>query len=71
MTYHVEYKLFGSGEVKSVDVAAKSKVEAYNKAMYDKIPKIEGSLPYSAWVASATAQNGNYRQFNTFSGNPY
>lgn len=71
MTYRVEYKLFNGGEVKGIDVSARSKEQAYDKAVYESIPKKEGELPYSAWVASVTYQNGNYREFNTFSGNPY
>lgn len=68
MVYRVEYNLMGR---KAVDVIAKSKYEAYDKAVYEVIPKIEGELPYSAWVSSVTYQNGNYRTFNTFEGNPY
>lgn len=68
MVYRVEYNLMGR---KAVDVIAKSKYEAYDKAVFELIPKIEGELPYSAWVASVTYQNGNYRTFNTFEGNPY
>lgn len=68
MVYRVEYNLMGR---KAVDVIAKSKYEAYDKAVFEVIPKIEGELPYSAWVASVTYQNGNYRTFNTFEGNPY
>lgn len=68
MVYRVEYNLMGR---KAVDVIAKSKYEAWDKAVYEVIPKIEGELPYSAWVASVTYQNGNYRTFNTFEGNPY
>lgn len=71
MTYRVCYKLFSAGEVKGIDVAARSKAEAYEKATYNKIPEREGEVPYSAWVESVTYQNGNYREFNTFSGNPY
>jgi hypothetical protein len=69
-TYYVEYRLFGQRQT-GVNVGAKSKAEAYDKAVYELIPRIEGELPYSAWVASVTYQNGNYRQFNTFDGKPY
>lgn len=39
--------------------------------MFEEIPKREGSNPYSAWVKSVTYNNGNYRTFNTFEGEPY
>ena len=68
--YCVKYNLFGQKN-DMVCVCAKNKAEAYDKAVYEEIPKIEGELPYSAWVASVTYQNGNYRAFNTFEGNPY
>lgn len=71
MTYHVEYTLQRNGEVKSIDVSAKSKALAYAQATYESIPKVEGTMPYSSWVTSVTYQNGNYRTFNTCEGNPY
>lgn len=67
--YTVYYN--GFGETKHIDVLAKNKAEAYDKAVYEAIPEKEGEHPYSAWVASVTYQNGNYRNFNTFEGNPY
>ena len=70
--YHIEYRLDGSwSEIKSVDVIASNKAEAYDLATYEAIPAKEGRIPYSAWVASVTYQNGNYKRFNTFEGNPY
>ena len=71
MTYHVEYRLYQFGEIKSIDVTAKSKAEAYRKALFEMIPELEQDNAYSAWVASVTYQNGNHREFNTFEGNPY
>ena len=68
--YWVEYKIIGSG-VKGMQVAASSKADAYDKAVYELIPAAEGELPYSAWVVSVTYNNGNYKTFNTFEGNPY
>ena len=56
---------------KKVYVPAKSKADAYDKATYDVIPFIEGTMPYSTWVESVTYQNGNYREFNTHEGKPY
>lgn len=54
-----------------MQVAASSKADAYDKAVYELIPAAEGELPYSAWVVSVTYNNGNYKTFNTFEGNPY
>ena len=71
MIYHIEYTLFQSDKVHSIDVSAKSKRDAYAKATYELIPDKEGASPYASWVASSTSQKGNYRQFNTFAGNPY
>lgn len=61
----------GFGDTKSIDVLAKNKAEAWEKAVYEEIPQKEGECPYSAWVSSVTYQNGNYRSFNNFEGNPY
>lgn len=69
--YAVEYKMFSSGNVRRVFVGARSKADAYDKAVYEAIPAKEGEPPYSAWVYSVTYNNGNYRTFNTFEGNPY
>lgn len=68
--YTVRYNLFGQKR-QFVDVLAENKYQAYDIAVYEKIPEIEGELPYSAWVSSVTYQNGNYREFNTFEGLPY
>ena len=67
MVYGVEYKMHRADDVRRMDVIAGSKAEAYDKAVYDVL--IE--LPYSAWVASVTYQNGNYKRFNTHEGKPY
>lgn len=71
MTYHIDYKLFQFDKIKTIDVAAKSKKEAYRIAAFELIPEREGEYPYSAWVDSVTYQNGNFRQFNHFEGFPY
>ena len=68
--FYVKYRMSGS-EVKGVGLLAKSKADAYDKAVFDVIPKIEGELPYSAWVSSVTYQNGNVHYFNTCEGLPY
>ena len=70
--YTVEFRRYGgSCEVEFTCVIASSKEEAYDLAVYEQIPAVIGSLPYSAWVKSVTYQNGNYRAFNTFEGKPY
>ncbi len=69
--YTVEYKLFSADKVKQISVIESNKVNAWDKAVYELIPEKEGQMPYSAWVASVTYQNGNYVRFNTFEGNPY
>lgn len=67
--YYVKYKL--NGEEKGIGLLAKNRFDAYDRAVYEEIPKIEGELPYSAWVTSVTYQNGNVRHFNTCEGLPY
>ena len=69
--YYVEYKMNEASKVKGIQVLANSKYDAYDKAVYELIPDIEKYSPYSAWVASVTYNNGNYKTFNTFEGNPY
>ena len=69
MVYTVEYVMSEfTAEVRHIDVPAKSKEEAYDKAYYELIPEIEPYSPYGAWVARVTYQNGNCREFNTFCG---
>lgn len=69
--YTVEYIMHYADQVHSISFLAKNKEDAYDKAEYELIPEKEGSMPYASWVASVTYQNGNYRRFNTFAGNPY
>ena len=71
MIYRVKYTMHQFGEIKGEDVIAKSKAEAYDKAVYKAIPEREKAMPYSAWVSSVTYQNGNYMEFNTHEGKPY
>lgn len=71
MRYNIEYVLDSlASPVKQVNIEAKNKWDAYDLAVYEKIPEIEGSTPYSAWVASVTYKNGTIKQFNTFDGKP-
>lgn len=67
--YYVKYRI--GMEVKGIDLLAKNKYDAYDKAFYELIPEREGEMPYSAWVYSVTYNNGNYRRFNTCEGLPY
>ena len=68
-SFYVMYRV--GQEVKGIGLLAKNKVDAYDKAVYEEIPKLEGELPYSAWVVSVTYQNGNVHYFNTCEGLPY
>ena len=70
-TYYVRYKMHEADSECGIDVIAKNKADAYEKAVFELIPEVEKSTPYSAWVQSVTYNNGNYRMFNTFEGNPY
>ena len=70
--YYVKYKLDRFGEVKGIGFLAENKTDAYDKAVYKKIPESNGGMvPYSAWVYSVTYQNGNVHYFNTCEGLPY
>lgn len=65
--YTIEYKEHSSDEVKSINVSANNKEDAYEKAVFD----ILGGTPYSAWVSSVAYSNGKCKMFNNFEGNPY
>lgn len=69
--YWVKYKMYRADEEEGIAVLAHSKADAYDKAVYEAIPKKEGEMPYSAFVDNVTYQNGNVRRFNTNEGNPY
>ena len=70
-TYFVEYKMYNADRIHGIQSPAENKIDAYEKAVYDLIPKKEGGIPYSAWVSSVTYSNGRSREFRTFEGNPY
>ena len=70
-TYCVHYRSWQWGEEKLIDIVAKSKADAYDKATFEAIPEREGSTPYSAWVSSVTYSNGKCHYFNTSEGNSY
>lgn len=69
--YYVNYRMYGTGEVKGIQIPARNKEEAYDVATYEKIPEIEGTIPYSSWVESVTYNNGNVKYFNTCEGLAY
>lgn len=63
--YYVKYQLNGYWDIeRGIDFLAKNKEDAYEKAVFELIPKKEGRHPYSAWVHSVTYNNGNVRYFN-------
>lgn len=71
-TYRVAYKFYKYDSVRHIALLAKSKADAYERAVWEYIPNMwKGDFPYSAWVESVTYQNGNYRRFNTHEGKPY
>lgn len=70
-SYDIKYKMHSSGEIRNINVNARNKEEAYDKAYYEAIPNREYELPYSAWVYGVTYFNGKYQKFNTSEGNPY
>lgn len=71
--YYVHYNLYSPGSsTHGIQIIANNKYDAYDKAIYEEIPKKhDGQMPYSAWVHSVTYNNGNYRIFNTFEGKPF
>lgn len=62
--YTVHYELHLGGETKQISFLAKNKQDAYDKAVYEIIPQMEGTHPYNAYVYSVTYQNGNQKIFN-------
>lgn len=69
--YTVHYLMTRFGDERSISFLAYNKYDAYDKATFELIPEKEGSLAYATWVASVTYANGNYKEFNTFCGNPF
>ena len=60
--YWVKYRMYRHSEESGIDLLAKSKEDAYYKAI-GKIEEKEGETPYSAWVYSVTYQNGKHQLF--------
>ena len=61
-TFTVSYRMSEQAEVKTIEIKARDKWQAYDLATYEEIPKIEGRCPYSSWVEGVTYKNGTYRQ---------
>lgn len=71
-TYHIKFLLNGwHDDQQGIDVLARNKEEAYDKAVYEVIPQKYGRCPFGAYVASVTYNNGNHRDFNYDYGNAY
>ena len=71
-TYTIHYILgWSAADEKMVDVIASNKEDAYDKAVFEVIPELEGTYPYGAWVSSVTYNNGRCHYFNTSCGNAY
>lgn len=70
-SYCINYKMHQHDEEHLICEPARNKAEAYDRAVYEAIPKKEGSMPYSAWVTSVTYRNGKCIRFNTHEGKPY
>ena len=71
-TYRVAYKFYMWDTVRYIAVQANSKAEAYDRAVWEKIPNAyKGDFPYSAWVESVKFANGKVHRFNTSEGNAY
>ena len=60
-----------STEENYICVLAPSKAEAYEKAVYEDLPRTFGHSPYAAWVSSVTYNKGNEKFFNNHEGNAY
>ena len=70
--YYVKFLLDGwYSEERGIQSPANSKEEAYDKAVFELIPKEYGRTPFAAYVYSVTYNNGNYRLFNNDYGNAY
>lgn len=69
--YVVLYKMNKSSDVDNIYVHTLSKEEAYDYAVHEIIPDLEGGSPYSAWVQEVHYLNGRTHLFNTHEGKPY
>lgn len=65
--YTVAYRRFDADNVHYIYVRANSKIQAYDKAVYEDLSE----MPYSAWVTGVQYKNGKTDVFNTHEGMPY
>ena len=71
-TYEVHYMLHSADITKEIEVQAANKAEAYDKAVFDEIPKKhDGEQAWGAYVASVRYASGRVQRFNTGYGLPY
>lgn len=69
--YIVEYRLHKNDSIHQIQIYAKNKYDAYDRAFYDWIPYEYKTVPYSAWVVSYETKAGKIYNFNSFEGNPF
>ena len=69
--YRVDYKMYEYDKVHEVYILAYNKADAYDIAVFETIPMVTGSIPYSAWVTNREYKNGIVVWFNNHEGNPY
>lgn len=62
--YYIAFRMYWYSKQEGIAVPASNKVEAYQKAVYELIPMLKGSQPFSARVSSVTYQNGNVKYFS-------
>ena len=62
--YYVQFRLDAAGDVLGIGILAKNKVDAYDKAVYEEIPRQFGHMPYVAWVKSVTYASGKCKTFD-------
>lgn len=69
--YTIRYRVYQNGPECVLTIDAANCFDAYDRAVYEAVPALEGECPYSAWVESTTLKNGKIKLFNTFEGKPY
>ena len=69
--YIVAYRMYQFDTVKYILVEAKSKADAYSKAVFEAIPELTNEQPYSAWVDRCITRAGKIIIFNTCEGLAY
>ena len=62
-SYYVQFRLRACSEVLGIGLLASNKVDAYDKAVYEEIPKQFEHHPYVAWVHSVTYSSGKCKVF--------